>query len=96
MVLSGRKKVSYVSSITNRNQGGGNKKAGFPYQIGRGWRSVLALNSCFNYNLNGPNVSPSQKCCSLDAMQKTYVFPSISRNIGRSNALPYYKVPGLG
>lgn len=30
MVLSTTKKTASVSSITNRNQGGGNKKAGIP------------------------------------------------------------------
>ena len=30
MVLSGSKKASYQSSIKNRNQGGGAKKAGIP------------------------------------------------------------------
>uniref|UniRef100_A0A6C0HY89 Uncharacterized protein n=1 Tax=viral metagenome TaxID=1070528 RepID=A0A6C0HY89_9ZZZZ len=28
---------------TDINQGGGNKKAGFPYIIGRGWRTNIAF-----------------------------------------------------
>ena len=35
MVLSGSKRTTYVSSIINQNSGGGPKKAGLPYQIGR-------------------------------------------------------------
>lgn len=30
MVLSGSKRASYINSIVNQNQGGGNKKAGTP------------------------------------------------------------------
>ena len=31
------------NAITDQNQGGGNKKAGFPYMIGRGWRTNIAF-----------------------------------------------------
>lgn len=34
MVLSTTKRTSSISSIVNRNQGGGCKKAGFPSRIG--------------------------------------------------------------
>jgi len=41
MVLSTTKRTSSISSIVNRNQGGGPKKAGFPYMIGReSWTSI--------------------------------------------------------
>lgn len=41
MVLSGSNKTSSLSSITNQNQGGGDKKAGLPEQVGRtAWESV--------------------------------------------------------
>jgi hypothetical protein len=41
MVLSGTKKTSSLSSIVNQNQGGGNKKAGLPEQVGRtSWESI--------------------------------------------------------
>lgn len=43
MVLSGPKRVTQISAITNINQGGGSKKAGFPYQIGRGSYSSVFL-----------------------------------------------------
>lgn len=35
MVLSGSKRTTYMSSIVNKNSGGGPKKAGLPFQIGR-------------------------------------------------------------
>ena len=31
------------NAITDQNQGGGEKKAGFPYQVGRGWRTNIAF-----------------------------------------------------
>jgi hypothetical protein len=44
MVYSQTKRTSSMASITNQNQGGGSKKAGFPYLVGRdSWTSV-ALN----------------------------------------------------
>lgn len=35
MVYSQTKRTGSISSITNQAQGGGNKKAGFPYLVGR-------------------------------------------------------------
>ena len=35
MVLSGSKRVSATSSIVNQSSGGGSKKAGLPYQVGK-------------------------------------------------------------
>ena len=43
MVYSQTKKTSSIASITNQNQGGGNKKAGLPYLIGRDSWSSIAL-----------------------------------------------------
>jgi len=41
MVLSTTKRTSSISSIVNRNQGGGPKKAGFPFIVGReSWTSI--------------------------------------------------------
>jgi len=41
MVYSQTKRTSYISSITNKPQGGGDKKAGFAYMIGRdSWSSI--------------------------------------------------------
>ena len=44
MVYSQTKKTASIASITNQNQGGGNKKAGLPYQVGREAWSSVALN----------------------------------------------------
>tara|TARA_B100000900_G_scaffold320456_1_gene279681 strand:- start:7865 stop:8056 length:192 start_codon:yes stop_codon:yes gene_type:complete len=44
MVLSTTKKAASVASITNQNQGGGSKKAGLPYLVGRSSWSSIALN----------------------------------------------------
>jgi len=43
MVLSTTNKTASISSITNQNQGGGSKKAGLPYIIGRSSWSSIAL-----------------------------------------------------
>ena len=73
--------------FTTQNQGGGSKKAGFPYQIGRdSWASIYIHST-----------DPiSGRCCSLNKMQFT-LFPNttISRNIG-STYVPntYFNIPG--
>ena len=42
MVYSQTKRTSSISSITNSKQGGGSKKAGLPYQVGRdSWTSIM-------------------------------------------------------
>lgn len=46
MVLSTTKRTSSISSIVNRNQGGGPKKAGFPNIVGReAWTTVHLVES---------------------------------------------------
>ena len=83
MVLSSSKRTSYISSITNQSQGGGSKKAGFPFQVGRGsWMSVHL-----------DSVNPGGQCCTLANMQ-TLLFPlaSISKPIGRTGNAPYWRV----
>jgi hypothetical protein len=60
------------TSTINQNQGGGNKKAGFPYIIGRNsWTSIY---------LGGSNPA---NCCSLSTLQFTK-YPNViqSRGIG--------------
>lgn len=65
MVLSTTKRTSSISSIVNQNQGGGEKKAGFPYQIGRtSWSHIF---------IGG--VDPvNGHCCGLSGYQNTLVF----------------------
>jgi len=69
---------------TNQNQGGGSKKAGFPYQVGRGWRTSIALDS-----------QSVGSCVRLPQLQRLcFTYPvSQTRNIGTSVAANrgYYK-----
>ena len=77
------KRASSYTQTSNQNQGGGSKKAGFPYQVGRGWRTSIAFH----------NTDPvSGKCCSLKNMS-TLLFNkpvSQSRPIGVSPSIRYW------
>lgn len=79
-----------ATSIANQNQGGGNKKAGLPYQIGReSYTSVIMGNTDI---VNG-------HCCTLKGyMTMRFSAATISRPIGSrvTVARDYYKVPGIG
>lgn len=89
MVLSTTKKVSSIASISAQSQGGGSKKAGFPYQVGRiSWSNVA-----FNTSNTGKG-----KCCTLKNMSTLpYTWNvSQSRPIGRNNNVAYWHIPGLG
>lgn len=75
-----------VQSLVNRNQGGGSKKAGFPYQVGRtSWSSIFF-----------ESVDPvNGKCCKLN----DYKLPlksvtNISAPIGRNYNRSYWRIPG--
>ena len=88
MVLSGAKKTSYSSSRTNINSGGGNKKAGFPYQIGRSSWVSQDINSC--------NITSSAKCCGLKQLNTNPAWmPCVSRGIGRNFNPSYWKCNGV-
>ena len=79
---------SNYGQTTNRNQGGGDKKAGFPYQVGRGWRSSIAFQ----------DQTAMGSCIRLPQLQKLcFTYPvHQSRNISSSvNAnISYYHIPG--
>jgi hypothetical protein len=52
MVLSTTKRTANISSIVNQNQGGGHKKAGLPYIVGReSWGSMFLKNTPSAKNL---------------------------------------------
>lgn len=73
------------SQTTNINQGGGSKKAGFPYLIGRSSASSIAIKSTEPIHGN---------CCTLSNLSKDLVFKtSISRNIGYNGNPTYWKFP---
>jgi hypothetical protein len=51
--MNGSKNARLITSVVNQNQGGGDKKAGFPGLVGRdSWTSIF-------YQTNGAN------CCKL-------------------------------
>lgn len=84
-IMNASKKARYVSSISNQNNGGGSKKQGLPYQIGKSSWSNIAIRSVDPVN---------GRCCSLANMQMT-VFSCPSRPIGRNFNTPYWKCPGV-
>ena len=82
MVYSSSKRGQYAKSITNQAQGGGSKKAGFPYQVGRNTGSSVAIGTC--------NPGNGQSCCNLTKYM-TYPFPlaNFSRPVGTLNSAIY-------
>ena len=55
------KRARTYTAITNRNQGGGDKKAGLPPQVGRtAWESIYL--QCNSYQV---------RCCQLKTLQFT-------------------------
>jgi hypothetical protein len=71
------KRARNYSQIITQNQGGGDKKAGFPHTIGRdSWTSIYM----------GSN-TPNRSCCSLRQLQFT-VNPRVktSRPVGTTPA----------
>lgn len=70
VLMNASNKARYSKSITNQNQGGGDKKAGFPHMIGReSWESV-ALGT--TRNGSGPFCY-----CKLSTYQ-TSLFPKVN------------------
>ena len=67
----------------NRNQGGGDKKAGFPYQVGRISWTAIALGTD----------SLQRRCCSLRQLQIT-ANPNVrqSRPTGSTVNVPYWTI----
>jgi hypothetical protein len=75
------KKARSYSQTINQNQGGGNKKAGFPHMIGRETNTSIAFNNT--------NVATG-KCCKLSSYQ-TLLFTykvSPSRGVGADVRIP--------
>ena len=55
------KRARFYTSTTNQPQGGGDKKAGFPYQVGRSsWTSIFMGTN--NYSV---------RCCKLSGLKFT-------------------------
>ena len=73
------------NALTTQNQGGGDKKAGFPYIVGRGWRTSIAF---------GDNVA-NGKCTQLKTFM-TLCFTSPvhqSRPTGTRGNVSYWNIP---
>jgi hypothetical protein len=75
------KRARLYTSTTNQNQGGGDKKAGFPYQVGRSSWTSIALGSS-NYGV---------RCCKLGSLKLT-ANPNVrqSRPTGTTTNVPYW------
>jgi hypothetical protein len=74
------------NAITGHNQGGGNKKAGFPYMIGRGWQSTIAFQM----------TQPAAGRCTKLSTYETTLFPLVrpSRPVGSTNnQSTYWRIP---
>ena len=80
-------KARNLTVITNSNQGGGSKKCGLPFQVGRtSWDSIY---------FNNTNTRMGH-CQTLGQVQRTLVFANISRPIGSmSTGVSYWHVSGL-
>jgi hypothetical protein len=77
------------NAIVDGNQGGGSKKAGFPYQIGRSYQSSIVF---------GTTDPVSGRCCKLKNFQMN-LFPNArpSRPIGSTgHFVNYWHIPGTG
>ena len=74
------------SQTINRNQGGGSKKAGFPYMIGRSTWSSIFMGT-------GHNVAGLGRCASLKCMQTVWYKGTVrqSRPIGVSVRTMYFR-----
>jgi hypothetical protein len=74
------KKARSYSQTINQNQGGGNKKAGFPNMIGRETNTSIAFN---NTNIVSGN------CCKLSNFQRPVIMKmNITRGVGGDVRIP--------
>jgi hypothetical protein len=83
---NGSSKARNYTQSNNVSQGGGSKKAGFPYQVGRSYRTSIAF---------GNTDVAHGHCCTLANYQTTLVFANPSRNIGRNANTDYWHQPGM-
>lgn len=79
------KRSRFYAQTVNQNQGGGEKKAGFPYIVGRGWRSNIALGT-----LNGVKNS---NCVGLNSLKSLCFTQTVhqSRPIGGNIQTVYWR-----
>lgn len=73
------------NAITTLSQGGGDKKAGLVYQVGRTQWTNIALGT------DGSFAWPSRRrCCTVGNMATLAFTASISRPIGSTGVVPYW------
>lgn len=87
VLMNSAKRSRYATSTMNQNQGGGAKKSGLPYIVGREWHTSLRFNA--KQNNHGPSMS-------LINAQMT-LFPNVkpSRPIGSTgHFVRYWNIPG--
>ena len=77
-----------IDSLVNQNQGGGSKKQGFPYQIGR--------DSWVSHYFNPANGYRTGKCCKLTNMQQQLVFTKHLMRPVDGRVGNYHMYPGRG
>lgn len=79
MFSSSSRARMYSNAVTDQKQGGGDKKAGFPYQVGRNsWTSIY-----FNQK------PETGKCCDRNGLAKTLVFTKNTvRPVGNDSRIP--------
>ena len=96
MVLSGSKRTTYKSSIVNQNSGGGPKKTGLPFQIGREASVSIAYKNTSQklVFLQGPKAMLKQALMiaryylSKATAIKTAADALVTAKIATANALP--------
>jgi hypothetical protein len=76
------KKARLSGSTVNQNQGGGSRKAGLAYQVGRNWHFLSYLRENGSAN-------------NLTSLRRTLVFANQSRPVGSwTEGNTYWKIPG--
>jgi len=86
VLLNSAKRARYASTTSVQNQGGGSKKAGFPYLVGRSSWSSLFMGpiKCFK---------DRTVCCNRSQLAMTYTKANPVRPIGRAG-VAYNSVTG--
>jgi hypothetical protein len=81
VLLNASSRARNAGQTMNQNQGGGNKKAGFAYQVGRGsWTSMFL----------GATDPVYGNCCTLTKINTTFrMVRNISRPIGSRPGAAY-------
>jgi hypothetical protein len=79
------KRARNYGQIITQNQGGGSKKAGFAYQVGRTMWTTIAMGT------DAPPSTANLKCCSLASLKLPLVSKTRwGRPIGSIVTTPYW------